>query len=189
VVKRNLLFVTFIAFLFPVGVYAEWQVKVVDIFDGDTLIVSRAGEAMIIALAGIDCPEKDQRFGLEAKEFTSGLAHGKKVTVIPLGAGRYARLTYRVYIGDTCLNEELLKAGYAWHDKSYPVDGTWDKIEQTARYLKKGLWSDKNPVPPWEFKESAGQQAKDGSYTIKFVKKHGTSMENGAAPVTSIPVK
>ena len=45
---------------------SEWEAKVVDVFDGDTLIVSIGGRAEIIRLFGIDCPERKQNFGLRA---------------------------------------------------------------------------------------------------------------------------
>ena len=54
-----------------------------------------------------------------------------------------------------CLNEELIKNGYAWVYKKYCKDDfctKWLEYEQNAQVNKSGLWSGKNPVPPWEFR-------------------------------------
>ena len=44
--------------------------------DGDTLEVMNGGRAVRIRLAGIDCPEKNQAFGMQAKRFASEQAFG-----------------------------------------------------------------------------------------------------------------
>lgn len=42
-----------------------------------------------IRLNGIDCPEKDQAFGMRAKQATSELAFGKDVTLQTFGKDKY----------------------------------------------------------------------------------------------------
>jgi len=57
---------------------------------------------------------------------------------------------------DICL--EQIKLGMAWHYKPYestqPKEdrAQYRQTEQDAKAGKVGLWNDKNPVPPWEFK-------------------------------------
>ena len=63
--------------------------KVVAVLDGDTIEVMHGGRAEKVRLNGIDCPEKDQAFGSRAKQFTSDLAFGQKVTVAVLDTDRY----------------------------------------------------------------------------------------------------
>lgn len=55
--------------------------KVVGVFDNDTIDVLRSGRAERMRLRGIDCPERRQDFGAKAKQFTSDLAFGRRVTV------------------------------------------------------------------------------------------------------------
>ncbi len=182
--KRHALFIVFSIFLFPALAPAEWQAKVVDVFDGDTLIVSREGRAEIISLFGIDCPEKEQPFGLEAKGFTSHLVSGKTIRIIPLKRSRYEMC--KVYIGDKCLNEELLKAGYAWHYKD-STDEKWAKMEQNAHSEGMGLWSEESPVPPWEFRGVKDKRTLDRAYTIKIPGKHesfSSPRATGARPTS-----
>jgi len=178
-IKKTLFYFVLFAFFYPLSVYAEWEAIVVNVFDGDTLIVSRDGYAEIIRLYGIDCPEKKQPYGLKAKDFTMDLVSREKIQVIPIGHRRY--LNYKVYIGDQCLNEELLSAGYAWycHDSA---EEKWAEIEKNARSSKRGLWSKKNPMPPWEFKgnnqRDNGIQIDQSIHTIKWGTKHrGTVQE------------
>ena len=152
-------------FLYPMSVAAEWQARVVHVFDGDTLIVSRDGLAKIVRLYGIDCPEISQFFGLDAKSFTMGLVAGKKISVVPMAKKR--NIKYVVYIGDKCINKEILRAGYAWYlDDSSEKE--WEELEQNARAEKKGLWSIENPIPPWEFKDEKNRMFEDRSRTIKW---------------------
>ena len=97
----------------------SWTGKVVGVSDGDTITVMHHGKGEKIRLYGIDCPEKRQAFGKRAKQFTSGMVFGKNVEVRPVTIDRYGRTIAWVYVNGTCLNEELLKAGFAWHYKRY----------------------------------------------------------------------
>jgi endonuclease YncB( thermonuclease family) len=67
-----------------------------------------------VRLYGIDTPEKRQDFGNKAKQFTSDMVFGKYVEVEPVTKDRYGRTVGLVYINGQCLNEELIRAGFAW---------------------------------------------------------------------------
>ena len=41
------------------------------------------------------------------------MVFNKKVKVIPIDVDRYKRIVGMVYVDEKCLNEELVKAGYA----------------------------------------------------------------------------
>ena len=106
-----------------------------------------------IRLNGIDCPEKNQAFGTKAKQFTSDLCFSKNVTTKITDKDKYGR-----YIGDitlpngTSVNQEIVKNGYAWHYKQYSNDQILADLENSAKKMKIGLWSDPQPIPPWEFR-------------------------------------
>jgi endonuclease YncB( thermonuclease family) len=128
--------------------------KVVRVIDGDTIVVLvTQNEQIKIRLEGIDCPESDQDYGSRAKQVTSDLCFGKQVKIIQSGTDRYNRILAFVYIGDVCINEELLKQGMAWHYKKYNQDENLAQLEWTARNNKVGLWSMKNPIAPWDFRK------------------------------------
>ncbi len=138
-----------------IPVFAGFKAKVVGITDGDTIVVLADGNRQIkVRLEGIDCPEGNQDFGRRAKEFTAAFCFGKEVRIEKTGIDRYGRTLAWVYVGDHCLNKELLKAGMAWQFTRYNHDPELAGLEETARREKIGLWSQPNPVPPWEFRKN-----------------------------------
>jgi len=68
---------------------------------------------------------------------------------------RYGRTVAMIYADKTLLNEELVKAGLAWVYWKYchhPICVSWENFQLRARFDKRGLWTDPNPIPPWEFR-------------------------------------
>lgn len=129
--------------------------KVIGIKDGDTFEVLYDNTPERVRLAEIDCPEKKQAFGMRAKQFASDLCFGKTVTVVNTGRDRYGRIVGKITTEDgTNVNEELVKAGFAWHYKQYSDNAQLDEYEQQAREQRLGLWADNNPTPPWDYRKS-----------------------------------
>ena len=93
--------------------------KCVSITDGDTIKILLDNQQIKVRLEGIDCPERDQPFGQKAKAFIGELCHGKVVTVTDMGEDRYGRTLGVVMVGNKNVNQELIKAGLAWHFKRY----------------------------------------------------------------------
>jgi len=142
--------------LLPISVLAAtiqpYQAKVIGIADGDTITVLQNNTPIKIRLYGIDCPEKRQAFGHKAKEFASDVVFGRVVKIVPVDKDRYGRTIAWVYLESKCLNEELLRAGLAWHFKKYSSDKSLAELETEARQKKVGLWSDPKVVAPWEYR-------------------------------------
>ena len=46
----------------------------------------------------------------------------------------------------------MLRAGLAWHYKRYDKNPAYAAAETEARSAKRGLWQDKNPILPEEFR-------------------------------------
>ena len=128
--------------------------RVIKVADGDTItILSGDLKQIKVRLHGVDCPEQKQDFGSRARQFTSALVFGKTVTVKVLNKDRYGRSIGIVILPDgRNLNEELLKAGLAWHFKRYDKGREFADLELTARKKKLGIWSMKNAIAPWEFR-------------------------------------
>lgn len=123
--------------------------------DGDTLIVLREGKQVRIGLYGIDTPEKAQPFGKTANQFTSSLVLGKRISIERMARDRYGREQGLIFVDKTLVNEELVKAGLAWVYWKYchhPICESWKNFQLRARIDKRGLWSEPDPVPPWEFR-------------------------------------
>jgi endonuclease YncB( thermonuclease family) len=128
--------------------------RVVSVSDGDTIIVLRPGTIQEkVRLAEIDCPEKGQPFGQAAKRKTGDLAAQKTVTVEVRTTDRYGRTVGEVVLPDgSSLNRELVRAGYAWWYRQYSQDESLGALEAEARRERRSLWSEPNPVPPWEWR-------------------------------------
>ncbi|HPS38687.1 MAG TPA: thermonuclease family protein, partial [Candidatus Cloacimonadota bacterium] len=128
---------------------------VIAVKDGDTIHVLVNRSTYKIRLDGIDCPEKDQAFGAKARQFTSAMVFGKTVRVALIGKDQYQRWLGKVYtLGGTSLNEALLSNGLAWHYKHYNSEKRLAKLESNARSKRIGIWSQKNPIPPWDFRKA-----------------------------------
>lgn len=134
--------------------------KCIRVTDGDTIVVLADNKKIKIRLYGVDCPEMKQKYGKQARQFTSSHAKGKTVQVKQKGES-YNRIVGIVHADDLCLNSELLKSGHAWYSSKYcreTVCTAWKAYELTAKRMGRGLWSDPDPVPPWEFR--AGKTGK-----------------------------
>jgi endonuclease YncB( thermonuclease family) len=57
--------------------------------------------------------------------------------------------------GGTVVNQEIIRAGFAWVCPTYckkPLCLESKRLESEAATAKLGLWQDKNPLPPWEWR-------------------------------------
>lgn len=124
------------------------------IIDGDTIVVLDAANVQHkVRLLGIDAPERGQPFGTKAKEQLSELVKGKAVRVGWKRRDRYGRILGDVYVGGVLANRVMLSTGHAWHYTRYDRRPSFAAAEAAAKNTKVGIWSQPNPVPPWEFRK------------------------------------
>lgn len=130
--------------------------KVIAITDGDTFKLLTADSTQIkVRLANIDCPERKQPFSNNAKQFVSDAIFSKTVIVNVLKKDRYRRYISNVIYDDSLsLCHELVKNGLAWHYVKYSKDTTLQKLEDSARLNKIGLWHDANSIAPWQWRDN-----------------------------------
>ncbi|NTV01201.1 MAG: thermonuclease family protein [Chlorobiaceae bacterium] len=126
--------------------------RCVGVSDGDTVTLLMEGGPEKVRLYGIDAPEKVQPFGQKAKQYASSIVYGREALLERLGTDRYGRTIGRVAVGGRSLNEEMLRAGLAWHYRAYSNDPRLAALESEARRARRGLWADPAPVPPWSFR-------------------------------------
>ena len=133
--------------------------KVVKVVDGDTLHVYNNKKTYKIRLSGIDAPEHGQAYGKRAKEHLEFLVAGKQVIAIVESKDRYGRYVASVKVQNKDVCAEMLTAGYAWHYKQYDNNKYYDELQREAKKAKRGLWVDKKPQAPWEYRKEqrAGQ--------------------------------
>lgn len=168
-----MIYKTFLLFLFPIIIFSQNKsYKVIGIKDGDTVEILMDGKPQVVRLSHIDCPEKKQPFGNNAKQFASDLCFGKKVK---LSTGwkkdRNKRLLAEIILSNgKNLNKELVKNGFAWHYKKYSKDNSYDDLEKQARKQKLGLWNDKIPTAPWEWRKSRKKSSQKSLSSTSKVK-------------------
>ena len=133
-----------------------WQGRVIKVFDGDSMILSRDGRRIEVRLWGVDCPEKGQPWAGRARAVTSELL-GRTVTVRPVAVDKYGRVVGRLHDpgrGDHGLR--LIQNGLAWWFRRFaPDERAYRDAERKARVARRGLWHDANPIPPWKWRASS----------------------------------
>jgi len=143
---------------------AELRGKVVGVADGDTITVLDGDKVQHrVRLEGIDAPEKKQAYGSKSGDALAAKVHKKDVRIEWEKKDRYDRILGHVYLGDRWINKEMVTGGWAWHFKRYSSDKDLAAAEEKARAAGLGLWADKEPVPPWDYrasKQKSGKQRK-----------------------------
>jgi micrococcal nuclease len=154
-IYRYLSLLTIVVSFLSFQVITNINGKIVGVTDGDTVKLLTADFTEIkVRLEGIDCPEKNQAFGQKAKQYASDLCFGKQVKLQKTGEDKYGRtLGYIILPDGRNLNKEMVRAGYAWHYKKYNQSRELADLEEEAKAAKRGLWSDLNPMAPWEYRK------------------------------------
>ena len=128
--------------------------KVIKVSDGDTItLLTDDKVSHKVRLNDIDAPEKKQPFGSRSRDNLASYIAGETVTVKYKSKDRYGRVLGTIYFDNLDINLQQVKNGYAWVYKQYSKNQTYYKEEQKARDLKKGLWIEKEPIAPWEFRK------------------------------------
>ena len=125
--------------------------KVVSIHDGDTITVLQDKQQVKVRLFGIDAPELKQPHGKKSKQFLSNLIAGKNVEVDENGKDRYKRTIGTIYLDGADINAQMVENGYAWAYRKFSKKYT--PQESQAKKQRLGLWRDKEPIPPWEWRK------------------------------------
>lgn len=140
----------------PASNHSGILVKVVNVVDGDTIKIE-TGET--VRYIGIDTPETvDPRkpvqcYGKEASDKNTQLVEGKLVELEKdiSEKDKYGRLLRYIWLGDTLINELLVRDGYA-QSSSYPPDIKYQsrfvEAQRLAREENKGLWGSTCTITP-----------------------------------------
>jgi endonuclease YncB( thermonuclease family) len=151
----------FALFLGATCANAQIAGKVITIQDGDTLtIVDLEGSEYRIRLAGIDAPEKGQRFGYASLSKLSDLCYGRLVSATCPKMDQYGRHVCTVWLNGTDLNLAQVASGLAWHYKRFEHEQSpeereaYASAEEKARLGRLGLWQDDQPTPPWDWRRN-----------------------------------
>ena len=125
---------------------------VVRVVDGDTIHVRVDGHLEKVRYIGVNTPEVhhpskgEEPGGREAHAVNRRLVEGKRVRLeLDVQArDRYGRLLAYVWIGDTMINAELVRLGYAQVMTVPPNvrhQALFLKLQRDARQSNRGLWT------------------------------------------------
>lgn len=133
--------------------------RVVRVADGDTVtLLDALQQEHRIRLSGIDAPEKGQAFGLLSKAALSSLVFGMEVRAECGKRDRYGRAVCKILLHGLDVNLEQVRAGMAWWYRHYqkeqsPADrNSYSEAESLGKDRRLGLWSETDPVPPWDWR-------------------------------------
>jgi endonuclease YncB( thermonuclease family) len=131
--------------------------RCVGVHDGDSmtvLIETPDGRRQAkIRLDGIDAPELGQAYSKKSKEALSALVFDKPCDVESLGGDKYGRTIGRVSVDGKDVGAAMLDAGMAWHFEKYDDRESMAACQKAAQNNKAGLWTDPEPIPPWEWRK------------------------------------
>ncbi len=130
---------------------------VVAIADGDTLtVLNQDFQQVKVRLAEIDAPEKKQPFGSRSRQSLGELCHEKRAQVRVIDVDRYKRIVGRVSCAGVDANAAQVRRGMAWVYDRYARDKTLYRLQDEARSSERGLWADRNPIAPWDWRGRRG---------------------------------
>lgn len=142
-------------FILSLPVYSEeFEGKVISVMDGDTVRVLVGSKQVKVRLFGIDAPESKQAFGKQSERELKSLVWKKQVKVVVKGTDQYGRTVGILFINDLEVNLEMVRRGMAWVYREFNQDKKYLEAEEVARRSELGLWKDKSPTPPWQFRKN-----------------------------------
>lgn len=132
-------------------------VKVVNVKDGDTAEILFHGLFLNVRFDHIDAPELrgSQAFSKAARRHLIKLIENKEVYLVSERRlnGGYGRVLGVFYTKEGLnVNKDMVAKGYAWHYKKYSKDHAYSHLEKCARQRQTGLWKEKTPVAPWDWR-------------------------------------
>jgi endonuclease YncB( thermonuclease family) len=158
----------------------SFEARVVGVADGDTITVLDANNVQHrIRLAGIDAPEKGQPFAERSKQSLRRMVMGRLARIEWDEQDRYGRLVGKAWVtpaGINCTREPCPKSldagraqitvGLAWHylgrHQGEEDSLAYEFDETEARARRVGLWSEADPIAPWDWRHALAEDSKSG---------------------------
>jgi endonuclease YncB( thermonuclease family) len=153
-IKYKAIFTLALIFICP-AVASAIHLKIVRVYDGDTVKAIGQSIEIKVRLAGIDAPETSKRkhqpgqpFSEASKKFLTGLVLNKDVEIKGYGLGPNNRIIGEIFVDGKNVNQEMVRTGLAevYRGKS---PGQLDlkpyrKLEIEVRNAGRGVWSQGN---------------------------------------------
>jgi micrococcal nuclease len=105
-------------------------------------------------------PEKKQAFGTRSRQSLGELCHEKRAEVRVIDVDRYKRIVGWVTCAGVAANSAQVRRGITWVYDRYAKDRTLYRLQDEARSAGRGLWEERYPEAPWEWR--AARRTKSG---------------------------
>ncbi len=150
----------------PIIAHAKGEIevkRVTAVKDGDSItIITGNNKTVEIRLFAIDAPEAGQPYNKASKKYLSKLLKSGKVSYTVTDTDRYKRKVADVYVDDKHVNYLMIKNGMAWHYEYYKRSEDYRNAQRYAKANKLGLWAEKNPTTPWDYRRyEKGKQGRN----------------------------
>lgn len=141
---------------------AEAQVESID--DGDSFVARTPDHGRLrVRLHAVDTPERVQAYGADARAALRALIGSQRVQLDCYKRDPRGRAVCRVAVAREGSRVDvglaLVEQGLAWHYRAFIDEQTADErralqaAEAQARYARRGLWQQSEPMPPWACRE------------------------------------
>ena len=140
--------------------------QVLRVADGDTVTIrypeSNTGK-LKLRLNGIDAPEHsmhgkpEQPYAKESQALLTKLCSDGVILQIT-GVEKWGRTLAWLYTpSGLCINSEMVRQGAAWYYEQFCKNNkTLRMYHDVAQKNRWGLWSQKNPQAPWDYRRGKG---------------------------------
>jgi len=157
------LFALLVAGLLFMPMCRAYSGTVVDVLEGDVLMVDVAGSTQKVRLYGIACPVYGQPFHDKARFLANNLALRRSVEITPVfkDADGIDNVLARIEGLPDFLNNQLVGYGLAWVkpcDSKSRLCEQWKKQEEFAQMNFIGLWAQPPAIAPWEWRKAQRMQ-------------------------------
>jgi len=133
---------------------------VIAVGDGDSLSArcDASQRPLQVRLATIDAPELRQAFGQAARSGLQGLCLHQRAQLHTLGHDAYGRTLAHVRCRGQDAAAAQVGAGLAWvPSRQAASQPQLYRLQQQARASGAGLWAQRRPMPPWDYRRRHGQ--------------------------------
>lgn len=128
--------------------------EIVTFYDGDTVKIRDASDTYKLRITDIDAPERNQQYGKTARRALIKLCKNADIQLQLTGIDRYQRKLGKMSCNQQDVSSFMVKDGHAWFNARYSNNGMLAQAEQSARAQGLGLWKNKHPTPPWQWRKN-----------------------------------
>lgn len=159
--------------------------KVVYVFDGDTISVETKDRMIYpVRIQGIDAPEESQELSKKSRKSLEELVFEKEVKVVVKRKDQADKYVGTLFLNGQDVGLKQIENGFAWHfkqtgyEQSADARTAYEQAELRARANRTGIWKDRSPTAPWDFrmaKMPAGTKPAETTSTPVNIKQNSTT--------------